>query len=451
MNEAGSINTRMVVGLGMTGLSAARWCQRQGYAFDLCDTRSELKNADVIRSEFIGSELFYGEAFSADLLKKYDQLIVSPGVALALPEIQQAIAAGVEITGDIDLFKQTCNKPVIAITGSNGKSTVTTLVGELLQAAGKSVAVGGNIGVPALDLPEADIYVLELSSFQLETTTDLGVEAAVILNLSEDHMDRYQGMDDYLIAKQRIFQQAKHVLCNRDDAATMPPQTSADLSFGLNEPQGATEYGLRLINGERFICRGDQVLVGSSELRIKGLHNLANVMASLALVELAGVDVVTVIDALKSFAGLDHRCQWLGEKGGIAFYNDSKGTNVASTVAAIEGLGPEISGKVILLAGGVGKGQDFSPLAGPCAQFVSTAMVYGQDQQHIADALHGECAVEAFADMSRAFQAALVTAEQGDVILLSPACASFDQFGNFVERGKYFAELARAELQEAEA
>ena len=368
-----------------------------------------------------------------------------------MPEIQQAIAAGVEITGDIDLFKQTCNKPVIAITGSNGKSTVTTLVGELLQAAGKSVAVGGNIGVPALDLPEADIYVLELSSFQLETTTDLGAEAAVILNLSEDHMDRYQGMDDYLTAKQRIFQQAKHVVCNRDDAATMSPQTSADLSFGLNEPQGPTEYGLRLINGERFICRGDQVLVGSSELRIKGLHNLANVMASLALVELAGVDVVTVIDALKSFAGLDHRCQWLGEKGGIAFYNDSKGTNVASTVAAIEGLGPEISGKVILLAGGVGKGQDFSPLAGPCAQFVSTAMVYGQDQQQIANALHAECAVEAFADMSSAFQAALATAEQGDVILLSPACASFDQFGNFVERGKYFAELARAELQEAEA
>ncbi|MAD47003.1 MAG: UDP-N-acetylmuramoyl-L-alanine--D-glutamate ligase [Oceanospirillaceae bacterium] len=446
MNEAGSINTRMVVGLGMTGLSAARWCQRRGYAFDLCDTRPALVNIEQIASEFPDARIFLGDQVSGELLASYDQLIVSPGVPLTLPSIQQAVSQGASVTGDIDLFRQQCDKPLIAITGSNGKSTVTTLVGELLQAAGKSVAVGGNIGVPALDLPQADIYVLELSSFQLETTRALGAQAAVILNLSEDHMDRYQGMNDYLTAKQRIFQAAQHTVVNRDDAATMAPGGKADLSFGLSAPTDAAEFGLSVIDGEYCICRGDAVLVKSSELKVKGLHNLANVMAALALVELAGVNSADVIPCLKSFTGLEHRCQWLGERDGVAFYNDSKGTNVASTLAAIDGLGAATEGNILLLAGGVGKGQDFSPLASSCGQYAGALFAYGEDKQQIADAVAGQCEVSLYANMDEAFRAACDSAKPGDAVLLSPACASFDQFKNYAERGQHFCRLVEAVL-----
>jgi len=440
MTDKRIINKRLIIGLGMTGISAARWCQRRGWAFDLCDTRPELPAAEQIRHEFPHAELYLGE-LQADLLSRYDQLIVSPGVALATPAIQQAAAQGTEISGDIQLFAEQCDKPVIAITGSNGKSTVTTLVGELLQAAGKKTAVGGNIGVPALDLPEADIYVLELSSFQLETTANPEAWAAVILNLSEDHMDRYSGMDDYLAAKQRIFHHCRHVVVNRDEAETRPASGQAvDYSFGLSAPaQG--EFGLRSENGERWICFGHEKVIAASALKIKGLHNLANVMAALALVKTVGVEPADVLPALQNFAGLDHRCQWLGEKQGVAFYNDSKGTNVASTLAAINGLGAEIRGKILLLAGGVGKGQDFSPLAPACAEFVSTVFSYGQDGEQIAMAVKDNCPVSRCSTMQEAFAAACQQAQPGDVVLLSPACASFDQFRSYADRGNVFRSL----------
>lgn len=434
---------RMVVGLGMTGLSAARWLKRQGAEFDLCDTRDKLPLADI-RAEFPQAAIFTG-ALDGELLSRYNELVVSPGIALAEPAIQQAIAAGVRISGDIQLFAENCDKPIIAITGSNGKSTVTTLVGELLNAAGKHAAVGGNIGVPALDLPSADIYVLELSSFQLETTTGLSALAAVILNLSEDHMDRYAGMDDYLAAKQRIFQGCQHIVANRDDEATFPPVGHAVMTFGLSEPV-APEFGLVKTGGESWIAFADQLLVPASELRIKGQHNLANVMAALALVKMAGVDIARVLPALKNFAGLDHRCQWLGRKEGVDFYNDSKGTNVGSTLAAINGLGPEISGKIWLLAGGEGKGQDFSPLAPACGGYVAEVLTYGADATIIANAVSGDCPVSQQKTLQQAFERACSLADEGDVILLSPACASFDQFKNYVQRGEYFRSLVEGIL-----
>lgn len=434
---------RMVVGLGMTGLSAARWLKRQGAEFDLCDTRDNLPLADI-RAEFPQAAIFTG-VLDGGLLSRYDELVVSPGIALAEPAIQQAIAAGVRISGDIQLFAENCDKPIIAITGSNGKSTVTTLVGELLNAAGKQAAIGGNIGVPALDLPVADIYVLELSSFQLETTTGLSALAAVILNLSEDHMDRYAGMADYLAAKQRIFQGCQHIVANRDDDATFPPDGHAVMTFGLSEPV-APEFGLVKTGGESWIAFADQLLVPASELRIKGQHNLANVMAALALVKMAGVDIAQVLPALKNFAGLDHRCQWLGRKEGVDFYNDSKGTNVGSTLAAINGLGPEISGKIWLLAGGEGKGQDFTPLAPACAGYVAEVLTYGADATIIANAVSGDCPVSQQETLQQAFDRACSLADEGDVILLSPACASFDQFKNYVQRGEYFRSLVEGIL-----
>lgn len=444
MTSSTAIHTRLVVGLGLTGLSAARWLQRQGLAFDLCDSRDTLPDLDAIRAEFPAAQVTTG-ALSAALLSRYEQLIVSPGVALAEPAIQQALAAGVTVTGDIQLFADQCRQPVIAITGSNGKSTVTTLVGELLAAAGLRVAVGGNIGVPALDLAAADIYVLELSSFQLETTPRLGALAAVILNLSEDHMDRYTGMADYLAAKQQIFNGCHRILANRDDAATLPPQRVADMTFGTGVP-AAGEWGLVQYQGESWIAQGDQRLLAASSLKIKGQHNLANAMAALALVQMAGVDVQQVLPALQQFAGLDHRCQWLGEKDGVAFYNDSKGTNVGSTLAAINGLGPEIRGRIWLLAGGEGKGQDFSPLAHPCGQYVAEVLTYGADAALIANAVSGQCPVSLQTTLDEAFARACALAEEQDVIVLSPACASFDQFRNYNHRGDYFRALVEAVL-----
>ncbi|WP_430459950.1 UDP-N-acetylmuramoyl-L-alanine--D-glutamate ligase [Thalassolituus sp. LLYu03] len=444
MSRSNVINKRLVVGLGLTGLSAARWLKRQGFAFDLCDTREQLPNIDAVRAEFPDAAIMTGK-LNGDVLSQYDQLVVSPGVALAEPAIQQAIAASVAVTGDIQLFAEHCDKPIIAITGSNGKSTVTTLVGELLAAAGLNVGVGGNIGVPALDLGAADVYVLELSSFQLETTDHLNAWAGVILNLSEDHMDRYSGMDDYLAAKQKIFNGCRQIIANRDDATTFPPAGQVNITFGLQAPV-VREFGLVRVKGESWIAFGDELIVSASELRIKGQHNLANVMAALALVQTMNVDLNTVLPALKAFAGLDHRCQWLGEKDGVAFYNDSKGTNVGSTLAAINGLGPEISGRIWLLAGGEGKGQDFSPLAGPCGEFVAEVLTYGADGGIIANAVSGDCQVSMQATLDEAFERACSLADDGDVILLSPACASFDQFRNYNHRGEYFRALVEARL-----
>ena len=441
---------RLIVGLGMTGLSAARYCQSRGWAFDLCDSRDVPPGLDAVRSEFPQSAIYSGE-LQGDILSQYDELIVSPGIAVSHPAIAAARQAGARIAGDIQLFADVCSKPLIAITGSNGKSTVTTLVGELLAAAGKRVAVGGNIGIPALDLlrndAETDIYVLELSSFQLETTENLAASAAVVLNMSEDHMDRYQGMADYHQAKHRIFQQCRGVVVNRDDALSQPlvSDKMPRLSFGVNKAD-IGQFGLERIDGESWIMFGTEKIIAASELKIKGQHNLANVMAALALIKLLSVDITAVLPALREFAGLDHRCQWLGNKAGVDFYNDSKGTNVGSTLAALYGLGPEINGKIWLLAGGEGKGQDFSPLASACEQFAAEVLTFGADAGTIAAAVANVCPVSQQVTLAEAFTRACSVAAAGDVILLSPACASFDQFKNYVARGEYFAQLVKTEI-----
>lgn len=441
---------RLIVGLGMTGLSAARYCQYRGWAFDLCDSRDIPPALDAVRAEFPLANIYCGE-LQADILSRYDELIVSPGIAISHPAIVAARQTGARIAGDIQLFADVCDKPLIAITGSNGKSTVTTLVGELLAAAGKRVAVGGNLGIPALDLlrndAETDIYVLELSSFQLETTENLSASAAVVLNMSEDHMDRYQGMADYHQAKHRIFQQCRSVVINRDDDLSQPlvSEKMPQLSFGLNKTDSGN-FGLERIGGESWITFAGERIIAASELKIKGLHNLANTMAALALIKLAGVDVSSVLSALRDFAGLEHRCQWLGNNNGVDFYNDSKGTNVGSTLAAIYGLGPEIRGKIWLLAGGDGKGQDFSPLASACRQYVAEVLTFGVDAAVIAAAVSAGCATSRQTTLDEAFARACLRARSGDVILLSPACASFDQFKNYVARGEYFNTLVMAAM-----
>lgn len=434
----------MIIGAGLTGLSVARWCVRQGYAFDICDTRTSLTNEEAIKAEFSSAKLYLGE-LNAQQLVQYQTLVVSPGVALTTPAIAEAAKQGVQVTGDIQLFAEHRSKPIVAITGSNGKTTVTTLVGQLLAAAGKQVAVGGNIGTPALDLGAADVYVLELSSFQLETTPNLNAEVAVVLNISADHMDRYPSIDAYIAAKQRIFNGCKTAVFNRHEAVTQPKAIEAASSFACDAPQGES-FGLVEKHGKTWLAQGDTTLVATNDLKLKGKHNLLNAAAALALVHALGVDVASVISKLKAFPGLPFRCQWLGRKQGVEFYNDSKGTNVGATLAAVEGLGKDVKGKIWLMLGGVSKGQDFTQLAQVCQRYIAEVQVYGADRKKITNDLEVSCNYREHETLEQAFKRCLLLAAEGDVILFSPACASFDQFENYIQRGEYFNTLVEAVL-----
>ncbi|MDR0780740.1 MAG: UDP-N-acetylmuramoyl-L-alanine--D-glutamate ligase, partial [Pseudomonadales bacterium] len=376
-------------------------------------------------------------------------LVMSPGVALSEPAVQAAIANGVRITGDIDLFAKAVRAPLVAITGSNAKSTVTTLVGEMARAAGNSVAVAGNIGLAVLDLlqhdqPEPALYVLELSSFQLETTEKLQAKVATVLNVSEDHMDRHGTLHDYRAAKQRIFAGAAHIVVNRDDAATYPPpeHPATRTSFGLSAAQSSTEFGIRHEGQRVWLCQGDAALLAANDMKLAGMHNVANALAALALGHAAGLPLPAMLRALREFAGLPHRCQWVATRQGAAWYNDSKGTNVGATVAAIVGLGAV--GPVILLAGGVGKGADFSDLAPAMRRAGKLAIVFGEDAPRIAAALAGAVAIARVATLEEAVQLAATRAAAGDVVLLSPACASFDQFRDYAQRGEHFVAAVEA-------
>lgn len=442
-----SAPSRMIVGLGATGLATARYCARQGWDFDLCDSRDCPPGMDRIIEEFPGANIETGP-LSAELLSQYEQLVVSPGIALATPAIRSAIDAGVEVIGDVELFLRANTAPVIAITGSNGKSTVTELVGSLLEQAGNEVWVGGNIGVPVLDLlttdaQSPDYVVLELSSFQLETTQSVNAAAAVLLNLSEDHMDRYQGMDDYLAAKQRIFTGCRHVVINLDDTASLPGQTIEKTTyFGLSTPEN-DQFGLVADESGVWIVRGDQQLVHSSDISLKGRHNFANVMAALALIDACEVPLAEVIPALARFRGLDHRCQYVDSVDGVEFINDSKGTNVGSTLAAIEGLAADCSGTLHVLLGGEGKGQDFLPLKLGLQRFDTKTYVFGSEAASLARLFAGAVPCFRINTMKEAFGVAIGDAREGDIVLLSPACASFDQFKNYVARGEHFEALVR--------
>lgn len=437
---------RLIVGLGISGQATARYCQRMGWSFDLCDSRTDCPAASSLSTLFPAANLYLG-ALDGQRLSAYQQIIVSPGVALSDPALQQALAAGVDVIGDVELFARQNRVPVIAITGSNGKSTVTTLVRDILRDAGVAAEMGGNIGVPVLDLlagPQPDVYVLELSSFQLETTASLKARVATILNLSEDHMDRYQGMAAYQLAKQRIFTGCELAVVNRDDAASNPCGEIIEAAgFTIKAPT-EDDFGLQAgdcdgVAGD-WIVRAGMQLVHSSELKIHGRHNLANVMAALALVETVGVSPAQARMTLSRFTGLAHRCEWVGEHNGVVFINDSKGTNVGSTLAAIQGLTGQ-SGALWLLAGGDGKQQDFQPLAPACATGVAGVCCFGQDGEALAATLSDSCPTYSCQYLAEAFALAVAKAQPGDRVLLSPACASLDQFANYVERGRHFGAL----------
>lgn len=432
---------RIIVGLGVTGLSVARYLAGRDLPFAVCDTRANPPGLDKLKRFAPMADLYLGE-LDAQLLSSADELIVNPGIALSTPAIQAAMQAGVKVVGDIELFARAADAPIVALTGSNAKTTVATLLGQMAGKAGRRVAVGGNIGTPALDLLDlkADLYVLELSSFQLETTDALNAEVAVVLNVSEDHMDRYADLAAYHLAKHRIFRGARQVVINRDDALTRP--LVADQlpcwSFGLDKPD-FKGFGLIEQDGEKHLAFEFKALMPVSQLKTRGAHNQANALAALALGHAVGLPMAPMLEALGEFTGLPHRCQWVGQHAGVDYYDDSKATNVGAALAAIEGFGGDLQGKQVLVAGGDGKGADFSALAEPVSRHCRAVILLGRDADRLEQVLAGRALLQRVNTLDEAVIAAAALAQPGDAVLLSPACASLDMFRNFEERGRLFA------------
>ncbi|MCG9650039.1 UDP-N-acetylmuramoyl-L-alanine--D-glutamate ligase [Vibrio brasiliensis] len=427
----------VVVGLGITGLSVVKHLATRDKKLDIrvIDTRENPPGSEQLPQ---GIALHSG-SWNPNWLLDADLVVANPGIALATPEIQQVLAANIPVVGDIELFAWQVDKPVIAITGSNGKSTVTDWTGQVAKATGLKVGVGGNIGVPALDLLalDADLYVLELSSFQLETTSSLAPKAAAFLNLTEDHMDRYQGMEDYRQAKLRIFDHAQSCIVNAEDKQTYPDQNNKHLvEFSLTD---STQFSVIDCDGIEYLAMNGKQIIPAAELSLVGRHNVANALVVLALLSQVGVDIEKGLDALKSYNGLTHRCQVVADNRGIKWVNDSKATNVASTMAALAGL--ELAGTLYLLVGGMGKGADFSQLAPVLDKLDLQLCCFGEDGDQFMS-LHPSA--QRFSSMEEIIQWLSPKVTAGDMVLLSPACASFDQFSNFMARGDAFTELAKA-------
>jgi UDP-N-acetylmuramoylalanine--D-glutamate ligase len=436
----------LVVGLGETGLSVARFLSRQGMPVAIVDSRKQPPGLERLRTELPADvALFLGE-FNAGAFERAQQIVLSPGVSMNEPAIAAAIARQVPVIGDIELFARTVTAPVIAVTGSNGKSTVVTLLGAMARHAGLDVRVGGNIGTPALDLikdEEPDVYVLELSSFQLETLHSLRPVAAAVLNVSPDHMDRYSDLQAYAAAKQSIYRQAALQVFNLDDplVASLVNRACPHVGFTRQVP-GANDYGLVEIEGATWLARGESPIMPASAVCMTGQHNLMNALAALALGEAVGMPLDKMIDTLGEFQGLPHRMQFVAEKDGVRWFNDSKGTNVGATLAATEG----VKEKLVLIAGGEGKGADFAPLADVMQRKGRGVVLIGKDAALLQAVLQDVVPVRRAADMPQAVRLAAEMSRPGDVVLLSPACASTDMYRNFEMRGDVFMQAVREYL-----
>jgi len=440
-----SKNGRIIIGLGVTGFSIARYFTARQIPFIMVDTQAQPTRLAEFQQLYPTVPVHLGP-LNTDILCNCEQIALSPGVPLSTPELQTALQHGVEIVGDIELFAREVTAPVIAITGSNGKSTVTSLVGEIAQQAALSVAVGGNLGTAALDLlldqPKAELFVLELSSFQLETTTALHPKAATILNISADHCDRYPSMAEYIAAKQRIYCDAKTTVYNLEDTATAPAviNSEARVAFTLNQPTAA-QWGLITVDNQVWLAKGTEHLLPIDKIQLQGRHNLANALAACALSEAVGISWQAMQQALQQFSGLPHRCQFVGESSGVRWINDSKGTNVGATIAALEGLGSPTQANIVLIAGGDGKDADFSPLLNfkDCLRAV---ILLGKDAAKLKAVFSPYLPCYLVQDLASAVRMAGENAKSGDIVLLSPACSSLDMFRNYAHRGELFSELA---------
>lgn len=440
----------LVAGLGKTGHSIGRYLKKRNRPFVAFDTRANPDGLDEFKAEFPGVDVFSG-SLPDSIYSQLVGVISSPGVALDHPVMQKALQSGIPVYGDIECLAREIRAPVIAITGTNGKSTVTTLVGEMARAAGLTVAVAGNIGTPVLDLLDGsvnfDLWVLELSSFQLDLVSSLKPLAATILNVTPDHLDRHHDLQAYVNAKQRIYHQAGLLLCNRGDKQTVPDaklvMTGSTLSsFGLDASD--SDWGVIVEGGVSFLGCGHRKLLSVNDLKIKGRHNWENALASCALAEQAGVSWLVMADVLKKFTGLPHRCQWVRTLDQVDWIDDSKGTNIGATMSAISGIGGSMKGKIVLIAGGQGKGADFTDLRQSMKDFVRTVVLIGEDADKMERALVDSVRIIRAQSMDEAVSLARTESRSGDVVLLSPACASFDMFRDFNHRGEVFASVVNA-------
>ena len=436
---ATNVRTTVVVGLGQTGEACVRFLHRRGVAVAATDSRRRPPAASKVHDLDPAIPLHLG-GFDATLLADAAEIVVSPGVSLDEPALRQARLCGVPVISEIELFARHARAPVVAITGSNGKSTVTTLVGEMAAEAGKRAGVGGNLGTPALDLlddPEPDLYVLELSSFPLETTYSLRPAAAVVLNVSADHMDRHGDVETYAAIKARVYHGDGVMVVNRDDprVAAMARQGRAVRPFGLAPPP-QDGYGIIRSGGRDWLARDRDALLSVDSLALQGRHNHLNALAALALAESVGLPSDACLRVLQRFTGLPHRMEWLGDRAGLRWINDSKATNVGAALAAVEGL----DGPLVLIAGGQGKGADFAPLVEPLARKARAVVLVGEDAPVLAQALGDRVPQVRARDMDDAVVRACEVAQVGDTVLLSPACASFDQYAGYEARGRAFAD-----------
>lgn len=441
-----STQRRVVVGLGVTGLSVARFLHGRGETFSVIDSRTNPPCLDQLTAEMPEVPVLLGD-WHQSVLDTAGELIVSPGLSPAEPALAQAVSAGAGLCGDIDLFARVARAPVVGITGSNGKSTVTALVGAMAHRAGRDVGIGGNLGTPALDLLDThrDLYVLELSSFQLERAGSLGLDVATVLNVSEDHLDRHGTLQRYHQAKHRIFDGCRALIFNAADPLTIPPLAGdrPQLSWRMGEPD-LKGFGLRRVDAELFLVEGFEPLIAVSELPMAGRHNVANALAALAIGRAAGLETAPMLDALRGFRGLPHRCERVLDSGDVSWVNDSKATNVGATLAAIEGLG--VDSRLLLIAGGRDKGADFRGLRAALTRYCECVLLIGEAAPVMAEAFGDACEVVQAGSLDVAVVEAARRAKPSQTVLLSPACASFDQFADYRARGEAFVRAVREQV-----
>lgn len=446
MKIAGQQPFYVIAGLGKTGVSVARFLNARGLPFAITDTREQPPGLDDVKQLAPTVAVKCG-ALDGELLARADIIVLSPGLSLQEPLIAKARAQGVKVIGDIELFVQYARAPIIAITGSNGKSTVTALTTHLLNSAGKKALMGGNIGIPALDLLAQvvpDFYVLELSSFQLETTHSLHAAAATVLNISEDHIDRHGTLAAYAEAKARIYHRAKLAVLNGEDPETWREAKQAEKRTQFSLHNARADYRMENVDGKHWLVVHEHPLLLAEHLPIVGEHNVANALAAIALCEAVGVKARDLRDGLLNFVGLPHRCVRVRVRNEVAYYNDSKATNVGAALAAIAGLGPLLNGKLVLILGGDAKGQDLSPLTAALAKHARAVVLIGRDANLARAVIPKGVVIEDADSIEAAVTQCADLAQVGDAVLLSPACASLDMFKNYEERGDRFARAVEA-------